>query len=82
MTMPLLPPVCYGDLLLLRDEDYLFGQGEVWLRVVQVHEIRWVRSQPWVFLRGLAIWEERYTRRHRDVLVKAEAIRTRRRRGI
>jgi hypothetical protein len=82
MTGAVLPPVRRGDLLLLRDEDYLFGQGDVWLRVVQVHEIRWVRGQPWVFLRGLPVWAEGAAGRHRDVLVNAEAIRTRRRRPV
>jgi hypothetical protein len=82
MTTYLLPPVRRGDLLLLRDEDYLFGQGAIWLRVVQVHEIRWVRGQSWVFLRGRPVWAERAARRSCDVLVKPEAIRTRRRRGI
>jgi hypothetical protein len=81
MINPLLPPVRHGDLLLLRDEDYLFGQGEVWLRVVTVHEIRWIRGEPWVFLRGLPIRAEGGARCQRDVLVRSDALRTRRRRG-
>jgi hypothetical protein len=82
MTDNLLPPVRRGDLLLLRDEDYLFGQGELVLRVVTVHEVRQFRRKPWIFLGGLELRADGNARRRRDVLVKAEAIRTRRRRGV
>lgn len=75
MTATVLPPVRQGDLLMLRDEDYLFGQGEVWLRVVTVYEIRWVRGEPWIFLSGRTVWAPRAARRERDVLVKSEAMR-------
>jgi hypothetical protein len=81
MTTPLLPPVRHGDLFLARDEDYLFGQGAVWLRVVAVHEVRWVRGKPWVFLRGRTVWARGIAKRQCDVLVKGEALRTRRRRA-
>ncbi len=80
MTATVLPPVRQGDLLMLRDEDYLFGRGEVWLRVLTVYEIRWLRGQPWIFLRGRTVWAPRATKHERDVLVRGEAIRTKRRR--
>jgi hypothetical protein len=80
MTSTVLPPVRRGDLLMLRDEDYLFGRGEVWLRVVTVYEIRWVRGEPWIFLRGRTVWAPRAAKHERDVLVRGEAMRTRRRR--
>jgi hypothetical protein len=47
-----------------------------------VHEVRWVRNELWVFLRGLPMWAEGTASRQHDVLVKGEALRTRRRRGI
>jgi hypothetical protein len=37
---PVLPPVRPGDVLALKDNDYLFGTGDLLLRVVTVHEIR------------------------------------------
>jgi hypothetical protein len=77
-----LPPVRVGDLLMLRDEDYLFGEGEVWLRVTALWDIRCVRGEPWFFLRGRTIWAPRAARRERDVLVKSAAMLTRRRRGV
>lgn len=81
MTVAVLPPVREGDLLMLRDEDYLFGRGEIWMRVVVVYDIRWVRGQPWIFLRGRTVWAPQATWRERDVLVTSEAIRMRRRRA-
>jgi hypothetical protein len=82
MTVTVPPPIRQGDLLMLRDEDYLFGRGEVWLRVVVVYDIRWVRGEPWIFLRGRTVWAPSATRRERDVLVRSEAVRLRRRRGL
>jgi hypothetical protein len=81
MNLMLLPPVREGDLLMLRDEDYLFGRGEVWLRIVAVWDIRWWRGKPWIFLRGRRVWAPRATWRERDLLVRSEAMRTRRRRA-
>lgn len=82
MTVTALPPVRRGDLLMLTDEDYLFGRGDVWLRVLEVYEIRWVRGEPWIFLRGRTIWAPRAAIRERDVLVRGEAMLTKRRRGL
>jgi len=76
-----LPPIRAGDLLMLRDEDYLFGRGEVWMRVLTVYEVRWVRGEPWIFLRGRVLWARIASWRQGDVLVRSEAILTRRRRG-
>ena len=81
MTPTALPPVRKGDLLLLRDQDYLFGRGDVSLVVVAVHEVRWLRGKPWIFLRGRPVGARRADAREGDVLVKSEAMRTRRRRG-
>ena len=81
MIPAVLTPVRTGDLLMLRDEDYLFGHGDIWLRVLAVHDIRWVRAEPWIFLRGRTVWAAHATRRERDLLVRSEAMRTRRRRG-
>jgi hypothetical protein len=82
MTVVALPPVREGDLLMLADEDYLFAQGDVWLRVVAVYEIRSVRGEPWIFLRGRTIWAPRAAKRERDVLVRSDAMLTKRRRGM
>jgi hypothetical protein len=81
MTVRVLPPVRPGDLLQLRDEDYLFGEGDVWLRVLTVYEIRSVRGQPWIFLRGRTLWAPRIAKGECDVLVKSQAMLTRRRRA-
>jgi hypothetical protein len=82
MKVTALPPVREGDLLMLADEDYLFGRGDIWMRVVAIYEIRWVRGEPWFFLRGRTIWAPRATKRERDVLVRSEAMLTKRRRGL
>ncbi|BCB85850.1 hypothetical protein [Phytohabitans suffuscus] len=81
MTTHVLPPVRCGDLLQLRDEDYLFGRGDIWLRVLTVYEIRTVRGKPWIFLRGRTIWAPRAAKPEHDVLVKSEAMLTSRRRS-
>ncbi len=81
MTTQVLPPVRPGDLLQLRDEDRLFGQGDIWLRVLTVYEIRSVRGKPWIFLRGRTVWAPRAAKPERDVLVKSEVMLTNRRRG-
>jgi hypothetical protein len=76
----LLPPVRRGDVLVLRDEDYLFGHGVLLMRVLAVHEVRQVWGGPWVFLRGLELRTDGNGRRLRDVLVRSHALQTRRRR--
>jgi hypothetical protein len=81
VTVRVLPPVRPGDLLQLRDEDYLFGEGAIWLRVLTVYEIRSVRGQPWIFLRGRTLWAPRIAKGECDVLVKSQAMLTRRSRA-
>jgi hypothetical protein len=78
-TQPL-RPLKHGDVLVLRDEDYLFGNGSLVVRVLVIYEFREVRRQPWVFLRGLELRADGHGRRVRDVLVRSAALGTRRRR--
>jgi hypothetical protein len=75
-------PIQRGDVLVLRDEDYLFGQGDLLLRVATVHEVRLVWGGVWIFLRGVELRADGHGRQWRDVLVRREAMRTRRRRPV
>lgn len=74
-----LPPVKRGDLLLLRDGDYIFGEGPLVLRVLAVYEVREFRNELWVFLRGLEVRTNGGGGRQRNVLVSGSALRERRR---
>lgn len=82
MSASVMPPVRSGDVLVLRDEDYLFGQGDLLLRVVVLHEVRQLRDGAWVFLRGMQLRADGTGEKQRDVLVRGEALRTRRRRPL
>lgn len=73
-------PIRRGDVLDLRDRDYLFGHGHLLIRVLTVYELRQVRGHPWVFLGGLELRTDGHGHRQRDVLVRGSAVRTRRRR--
>jgi len=70
-------PIRAGDLLLLRDGDHLFGTGDMMLRYETTHELRRVRGAEWVFLRGTELRAN--GGRTRDLLVRREALRERRR---
>jgi hypothetical protein len=74
-----LPPARPGDVLALKDEDYLFGQGDLVLRVEVIHEVRQFKDGPWVFLRGLELRSDGNARRRCDVLVRGAAMYLRRR---
>jgi hypothetical protein len=76
---PGLPPVRAGDVLDLRDADYLFGEGDLVVRVVVVHDLRWLGGKPWLFLRGLELRADGHGRRYRDILVRCAVLRLRRR---
>jgi hypothetical protein len=78
----LLPPVQRGDMLALRDDEYLFGAGDLVFRVLAVHEIRQLRGEPWIFMRALELRADDNGRRLRDVLVRGLAMQTRRRRPL
>jgi hypothetical protein len=75
-----LHPLQPGDVLVLHDQDYLFGHGDLQLRVTAVYELRQVRAEMWVFLGGLELRADGHGRRQRDLLVRRDALRTRRRR--
>jgi hypothetical protein len=75
-----LHPIRPGDVLVLRDDDYLFAQGDIAVRVTAVYNLRQVRGEPWVFLGALELRADGHPRRRRDLLVRRDALRTRRRR--
>jgi hypothetical protein len=75
-------PIQQGDVLELRDEDYLFGQGDLLLRVAAVHDIRQIWGEAWIFLGGNELRADGHGRQWRDVVVRREAVRTRRRRPM
>jgi hypothetical protein len=71
------PPLRPGDVLELRDEEYMFGEGTLLVRVVALYELRKWRNGHWVLLGAIELWPRAY--RRRDVLVRVEALRTQRR---
>jgi hypothetical protein len=81
VTSPKLYPLRAGDVLELRDEDYMFGMGDLLLRVTDIHDYRQVRGTSWVFLRGWQLRADDTPWRQRDVLVRCVKLRTRRRRA-
>jgi hypothetical protein len=76
---PGLPPVRPGDVLLLKDDDYLFGQGDLVVRVVTIHDVRWLKRAPWLFLRAMELRADGTGCRIRDILVRCAVLPLRRR---
>ena len=67
-------PVRPGEVLRLREEDYMYGLGPLTLRVTAVHHVQRLPDGPWVFLRGVELaWCGRELD-ERDVLVRAAAL--------
>jgi hypothetical protein len=67
-------PIRRGDVLDLRNEDYLFGEGDMQFRILAVYEIRKLHGDLWVFLGGLELRADGNSRRPRDVLVRSQTL--------
>jgi hypothetical protein len=72
-------PVRRGDVLVLRDEDYLFASGAMTFRVLRVYERRTVRADVWVFVGGLELRADGHGRRWHNLLVRVDVLHARRR---
>jgi hypothetical protein len=54
MNLPRLP-VKVGDQIRVAEADYLYGRGELFLRVTEVQDIQHHSDGPWLNLRGIEL---------------------------
>jgi hypothetical protein len=72
------PPVQAGDVLMLNDPDYLYGQGPLILSITKVGRTERLRDGDWLDLEGVELREDggQIGQQPRQALVRITALRS------